>query len=571
MDLESLLPRTSYRSSNSFHTFSSYESCVNRNRNHLDCRVCEEAFRSTGDAVPRLLQCGHTLCHACLLRLPVTDHALVCPFDRHATPLGQGGVHSLAKNFALLELLEDDQERRESEVEGWLSAELLAQLTLPPPSIPCDEDPSHPASLYCTVCSSHLCLPCSEASHSPRSLASHRRVPLKDKPREKPRCAAHPSHAVEFACLEPDCAARPLLCVICRDYTHAKHKHALLEAEAGAVRGRLGGGCEAGRRAVGRLSSALARLERQARQLEDCPEADLSSGPPPALPAARDAISAHFAAQRAALQLQETAALAALDSHVRERRTSLAARRDRVASVLAELAQAVTEAQRCQRHDDGRLLTAGRPLADRLSRLLSCQLPADVELDCEEEEPQSIPFTFTKDNRIHLGPLLEMRLVALGLDGAGKTTILSRLQGGATPAAPPAPPCPTIGFNVETVLFKNFKFTVWDVGGAPKLRPLWRHYYYNTQAVVFVVDASCGARLAEAATEVGRLMGAQELRGAPLLVYANQRGDDACDVSVALSLGAACAGRPWHVAPCDAASGRGLSLGLEWLALQLGP
>ena len=40
---------------------------------------------------------------------------------------------------------------------------------------------------------------------------------------------------------------------------------------------------------------------------------------------------------------------------------------------------------------------------------------------------------------------------------------------------------PTVGFNVETVTYKNVKFNVWDVGGQDKIRPLWRHYYTGTQ------------------------------------------------------------------------------------------
>jgi hypothetical protein len=40
------------------------------------------------------------------------------------------------------------------------------------------------------------------------------------------------------------------------------------------------------------------------------------------------------------------------------------------------------------------------------------------------------------------------------------------------------------GFNVETVEYKNFKFTIWDVGGQHKIRPLWKHYFFNTQGVL---------------------------------------------------------------------------------------
>jgi ADP-ribosylation factor 1/2 len=54
----------------------------------------------------------------------------------------------------------------------------------------------------------------------------------------------------------------------------------------------------------------------------------------------------------------------------------------------------------------------------------------------------------------------EMRILMLGLDAAGKTTILYKLKLGEVVSS-----VPTIGFNVETVEYKNIKFTVWDVGG----------------------------------------------------------------------------------------------------------
>ncbi|KAH7492057.1 ADP-ribosylation factor [Phytophthora ramorum] len=79
----------------------------------------------------------------------------------------------------------------------------------------------------------------------------------------------------------------------------------------------------------------------------------------------------------------------------------------------------------------------------------------------------------------------EMRILMVGLDAAGKTTILYKLKLGEVVTT-----IPTIGFNVETVEYKNISFTVWDVGGQDKIRPLWRHYYQNTQGLIFVVDSN---------------------------------------------------------------------------------
>jgi len=79
------------------------------------------------------------------------------------------------------------------------------------------------------------------------------------------------------------------------------------------------------------------------------------------------------------------------------------------------------------------------------------------------------------------------------------------------------------GFNVETVEYKNIQFTVWDVGGQDKIRPLWRHYFQNTQGIIFVVDSNDRDRVAEAREELQRMLNEDELRDALLLVFANKQ------------------------------------------------
>lgn len=84
--------------------------------------------------------------------------------------------------------------------------------------------------------------------------------------------------------------------------------------------------------------------------------------------------------------------------------------------------------------------------------------------------------------------------------------------------------CVTIsGFNVETVEYKNIQFTVWDVGGQDKIRPLWRHYFQNTQGIIFVVDSNDRDRVVEAREELQRMLNEDELRDALLLVFANKQ------------------------------------------------
>lgn len=82
---------------------------------------------------------------------------------------------------------------------------------------------------------------------------------------------------------------------------------------------------------------------------------------------------------------------------------------------------------------------------------------------------------------------------------------------------------PTVGFNVEIVSYKNVKFSVWDVGGQEKIRPLWRHYYTGTQALIFVVDSSDRDRIIEARQEMYRVINDREMKEVIILVYANKQ------------------------------------------------
>nr|CAX72020.1 ADP-ribosylation factor 1-like protein [Schistosoma japonicum] len=113
---------------------------------------------------------------------------------------------------------------------------------------------------------------------------------------------------------------------------------------------------------------------------------------------------------------------------------------------------------------------------------------------------------------------MEARILMVGLDAAGKTTILYKLKLGEVVTT-----IPTIGFNVETLQYKNINLTVWDVGGQDKIRPLWRYYFQNTQGLIFVVDSNDSERIGEAADELHRMLREDELRDAVLLVLANKQ------------------------------------------------
>ena len=112
----------------------------------------------------------------------------------------------------------------------------------------------------------------------------------------------------------------------------------------------------------------------------------------------------------------------------------------------------------------------------------------------------------------------EMRILMVGLDAAGKTTILYKFKLGEVVTT-----IPTIGFNVETVEYKNISFTVWDVGGQDKIRLLWRHYYQNTQGLIFVVDSNDRDRIDDAREELHKMLAEEELRDSVVLVFANKQ------------------------------------------------
>ncbi|XP_008300392.1 ADP-ribosylation factor 1-like [Stegastes partitus] len=159
-----------------------------------------------------------------------------------------------------------------------------------------------------------------------------------------------------------------------------------------------------------------------------------------------------------------------------------------------------------------------------------------------------------------------VRILMVGLDAAGKTTLLYRLK-----LAEVVTTIPTIGFNVETVDYKNISFTVWDVGGQTIIRPLWRHYYVNTQGLIFVVDSNDPERIKEAADELHMMLEEDELRGVAVLVFANKqdlpRAMSASDITEAMGLSRV--SQPWFVQSSCAVSGSGLVEGLDWLSNQI--
>ncbi|CAH2302225.1 ADP-ribosylation factor-like [Pelobates cultripes] len=156
----------------------------------------------------------------------------------------------------------------------------------------------------------------------------------------------------------------------------------------------------------------------------------------------------------------------------------------------------------------------------------------------------------------------EAHILLVGLDAAGKTTVLFRMKLNRAVCT-----IPTIGFNMETIEpIRNESFTVWDVGGHELIRPLWRQYSQNRHGLIFVVDSADSERFPEAKSELEAILETDDMRGVPLLVMANKQdlpgARKTLDVAEALGL-MKIQGHQWHIQGCCAATGDGLVEGLE--------
>lgn len=161
-----------------------------------------------------------------------------------------------------------------------------------------------------------------------------------------------------------------------------------------------------------------------------------------------------------------------------------------------------------------------------------------------------------------------LHVVVIGLDSAGKTSLLYRLKFKEFVQS-----VPTKGFNTEKIRVplggsRGITFQVWDVGGQEKLRPLWRSYTRRTDGLVFVVDSAEIERLEEARMELHRISKASDNQGVPVLVLANKQ-DQPGALSAAevkrLAVRELAAATLTHVQGCSAVDGLGLQPGLEHL------
>ena len=162
----------------------------------------------------------------------------------------------------------------------------------------------------------------------------------------------------------------------------------------------------------------------------------------------------------------------------------------------------------------------------------------------------------------------EIRILILGLDNAGKTTILYKLQLGEVIETVPSKFQTAIGFNVESIVYHNLKLQVWDLGGQGNIRPFWRCYYPNTSGIVYVVDSVDRDRIDLCRNELVTLLQEEDLRPVPLLVFANKQDlpnpMSHSEVSERLGL-IHLKTRQWSIFSASAVRGDGIAEGMDWL------
>uniref|UniRef100_A0A667Y962 ADP-ribosylation factor-like protein 3 n=2 Tax=Myripristis murdjan TaxID=586833 RepID=A0A667Y962_9TELE len=157
----------------------------------------------------------------------------------------------------------------------------------------------------------------------------------------------------------------------------------------------------------------------------------------------------------------------------------------------------------------------------------------------------------------------ELRIVLLGLDNAGKTTLLKQLASEDVSTI-----TPTQGFNIKSITCHGMKLNVWDIGGQRNIRTYWKKYLENTDLLIYVVDSTDKKRFEETGVELSELIEEENLHGVPVLIFANKQ-----DVATAMPASAVAEGlnlhtyrdRAWQIQACSALTGEGVQDGMNWI------
>ncbi|EWS74759.1 ADP-ribosylation factor(Arf)/Arf-like (Arl) small GTPase family protein (macronuclear) [Tetrahymena thermophila SB210] len=159
----------------------------------------------------------------------------------------------------------------------------------------------------------------------------------------------------------------------------------------------------------------------------------------------------------------------------------------------------------------------------------------------------------------------EKKILMLGIDDAGKTTILYQLKLNKAIQL-----IPTVGFTVEKIIYKNLELQFWDLSGNDYSRKFfWHHYYKNSNALLFVIDSSNIERFSEAKQTLNMLLENPNIPDIPILILANKQDIAAVNterLQEQLELNQYIGVRQLHIQGCCALNGDGLKEGLNWLS-----
>ncbi|KAJ4288553.1 hypothetical protein N0V90_011790 [Kalmusia sp. IMI 367209] len=157
----------------------------------------------------------------------------------------------------------------------------------------------------------------------------------------------------------------------------------------------------------------------------------------------------------------------------------------------------------------------------------------------------------------------EMRILMLGLDNAGKTTIVKKIMNEDVNSV-----SPTLGFIIKTIEYDGYKLNIWDVGGQKTLRTYWKNYFEKTDTLIWVVDATDRERIDDCRHELEGLLLEERLMGASLLVFKNKSDVSGSmtedEVRQGLRLDAIKTHK-WTIMACSAMTGTNLQEGLQWV------
>ncbi|XP_048844259.1 ADP-ribosylation factor-like protein 3 [Brienomyrus brachyistius] len=165
--------------------------------------------------------------------------------------------------------------------------------------------------------------------------------------------------------------------------------------------------------------------------------------------------------------------------------------------------------------------------------------------------------------KLKSSPDQEVRILLLGLDNGGKTTLLKQLASEDVSHI-----TPTQGFNVKSVQSQGFRLNVWDIGGQRKIRPYWRNYFENTDVLIYVIDSADRKRFEETGQELAELLDEEKLSGVPVLIFANKQdlltAAPASEIAEGLNLHTI-RDRIWQIQSCSALTGEGVQDGMTWV------